>query len=147
MRNFSVMLLIAAMLMPVLCACRSDAELNAPSDLTEFVTEEISEQPDVTPMKQVDYYQNPIMTAQTENAWQGYGFGDPFVMRHNGVYYLYVSTKDGEIGIKCWESYDLINWTYCGLCATDVRTKGAYAPEVYYYNGYFYMYTRSESVV
>ena len=141
MRNTLVMLLTAAMLLPALCACRSASVPEAPSDATEFVTEEISEQPDVTPMKQVEYYQNPVMTAKTDDAWQGYGFGDPFVMRHGGVYYLYVSTKDGEIGVKCWSSYDLINWTYQGLCATDARTKGAYAPEVYYYNGYFYMYT------
>ncbi len=141
MRNTLVMLLVAAMLLPALCACRQGTEPDVPSDVTEPVTEEVSEQPDVTPMKQVEYYQNPVMSAKTENAWKGYGFGDPFVMRHNGVYYLYVSTKDGEVGIKCWSSYDLVNWEYRGLCATDTRTRGAYAPEVYYYNGYFYMYT------
>ena len=108
MRNTLVMLLTAAMLLPALCACRSSSVPEVPSDATEFVTEEISEQPDVTPMKQVEYYQNPVMTAKTDDAWQGYGFGDPFVMRHGGVYYLYVSTKDGEIGVKCWSSYDLI---------------------------------------
>ena len=137
MKKPLVILLIAAMLLPVLCACQS---LAVPES-TESDTEAVSEQPDVTPMKQVEYYENPVMSAKTENAWQGYGFGDPFVMRHNGVYYLYVSTKDGEVGVKCWSSYDLVNWEYRGLCATDTRTRGAYAPEVYYYNGYFYMYT------
>lgn len=96
---------------------------------------------DTTPMKEITCYQNPVMTADTPNAWEGYGLGDPFVMRHGGRYYLYVSTKDGQVGIRCWTSDDLINWTYAGLCATDERTRGAYAPEVYYYNGYFYMYT------
>ena len=105
MKKPLVILLIAAMLLPVLCACKPVAE----PESTESNTEAVLEQPDVTPMKQVEYYENPVMSAKTENAWQGYGFGDPFVMRHNGVYYLYVSTKDGEVGVKCWSSYDLVN--------------------------------------
>lgn len=96
---------------------------------------------DTTPMQEISYYQNPVMTATTEQAWENYGFGDPFVMRYGGRYYLYVSTKDGQVGVKCWTSDDLVHWSYAGLCATDQRTRGAYAPEVYYYNGYFYMYT------
>ncbi len=92
-------------------------------------------------MENISCYQNPILTAETENAWPGYGFGDPFVMRHNGVYYLYVSTKDGSVGVKCWSSIDLVNWTFEGFCTNHPITRGAYAPEVYYYNGYFYMYT------
>jgi beta-xylosidase len=92
-------------------------------------------------MESIEYYQNPLLTAETPEAWPGYGFGDPFVMRHNGMYYLYVSTKDGSIGVKCWSSPDLVNWTYEGYCTNEKITKGAYAPEVFYYNGYFYMYT------
>lgn len=86
-------------------------------------------------------YKNPLITVTTENAWQGYGVGDPFVMRWNGRYYLYNSTKDGQIGIQCWTSDDLVIWRYVGLCATEELTKTAYAPEVTYYNGKFYMYT------
>ena len=92
-------------------------------------------------MDSITTFTNPILTAQTEQAWPGYGFGDPFVMRYNGTYYLYCSTKDGSVGIKCWSSSDLVNWKYEGFCTNDPRTRGAYAPEVYYYNGYFYMYT------
>ena len=93
------------------------------------------------PMDEITTYTNPLLTCQSESAWPGYGFGDPFVMRYNGVYYLYVSTKDGSIGVRCWSSTDLINWTSEGFCTNEKLTKGAYAPEVYYYNGYFYMYT------
>lgn len=93
------------------------------------------------PMEPIETYRNPVLTASSPNAWAGYGFGDPFVMRHNGVYYLYVSTKDGYDGIKCWSSTDLIHWCYEGLCSSSKVVRGAYAPEVYYYNGYFYMYT------
>ena len=91
-------------------------------------------------MESITPYQNPLLDYQADHAWPGYGFGDPFVMRYNGTYYLYVSTKDGSTGIKCWSSPDLVNWTYEGLCTKDPVTRSAYAPEVYYYNGYFYMY-------
>ncbi len=70
-----------------------------------------------------------------------YGIGDPFVMRYNGKYYLYPSTADGRGGIKVFESTDLINWTYKGFAVeeSEQTAVGAYAPEVVYYNGYFYM--------
>ena len=93
------------------------------------------------PMEELSTYTNPILTCQSESAWPGYGFGDPFVMRYNGMYYLYVSTKDGSVGVKCWSSADLVNWKSEGFCTNEKITTGAYAPEVYYYNGYFYMYT------
>ncbi len=86
-------------------------------------------------------YQNPLITPDTPNAWENYGVGDPFVMRFNGRYYLYCSTKDGECGIQCWTSDDLVAWRYGGLCATEMLTVSAYAPEVVYWNGCFYMYT------
>ncbi|MGM9680874.1 MAG: family 43 glycosylhydrolase [Eubacteriales bacterium] len=86
-------------------------------------------------------YENPLISLKTPNVWPGYGVGDPFVMRWNGRYYLYCSTKDGNLGIQCWSSDDLITWKYKGLCAREVVTVTAYAPEVVYYNGYFYMYT------
>ncbi len=76
-----------------------------------------------------------------ENEWQGYSIGDPYVLKHRGVFYLYCSTKDSETGIKTWSSDDLISWKYEGLSSTDPITKGAYAPEVFYWNGTFYMYT------
>lgn len=76
-----------------------------------------------------------------ENEWSNYAIGDPYVLKHRGVFYLYCSTKDHETGIKCWSSKDLLNWKYEGLCATDPVTTGAYAPEVVYWDGGFYMYT------
>lgn len=70
-----------------------------------------------------------------------YGIGDPFVMRHNGKYYLYPSTSDPCDGIKVFESDDMVHWTYKGLAVAESEktSHGAYAPEVVYYNGYFYM--------
>jgi len=83
-------------------------------------------------------FKNPFILV---NEWPGYSIGDPYVLKYRGIFYLYCSTKDSEIGVKCWSSKDLINWVYEGLCATDPITKGAYAPEVIYWNGIFYMYT------
>lgn len=73
--------------------------------------------------------------------WPDYGTGDPFVLKYNGTFYLYASTKDHQVGVKCWSSADCVNWTYAGLCSTDAVTRTAYAPEVVYWNGVFYMYT------
>lgn len=83
-------------------------------------------------------YCNPLTL---ENEWEDYGIGDPFILRFNGMYYLYCSTKDKRIGIKAWSSHDLIKWTYLGLVTEEKLTETAYAPEVVYWNGFFYMYT------
>lgn len=83
-------------------------------------------------------YANPI---SLEGEWGEYGLGDPFAFKFNGYYYLYVSTRDTDAGVKVWRSADLVDWTYEGLCTEDPITTGAYAPEVRYWNGKFYMYT------
>lgn len=70
-----------------------------------------------------------------------YGEGDPYILKHNGIYYLYVSTVDDKSGVKVWKSNNLIDWEYGGLVTEEASTKAAYAPEVTYWNGAFYMYT------
>ncbi len=83
---------------------------------------------------------NPIESIR-KDTWYDYGTGDPYVMRYNGTYYLYMSTRDTHAGVKCFSSGDLATWHYEGFCTEEPVTKGAYAPEVVYYNGMFYMYT------
>ncbi len=89
--------------------------------------------------------------------WSKYGVGDPYIFRFNGVYYMYCSTKDRNDGVRAWKSTDLINWEKCnpeglkdeggneilpaGYVSMDPVIVGAYAPEVYYFNGIFYMYS------
>jgi hypothetical protein len=75
--------------------------------------------------------------------WGEYGIGDPYILKFRGRFYLYCSTRDDQAGVKCWSSWDLANWNYEGLCVANTVTtsKGAYAPEVIYWNGTFYMYT------
>lgn len=95
-------------------------------------------------------YNEYLMGEKTtiENQWPGYGIGDPFVMRFNGKYYLYCSSLDSEIGVRGYESADLVQWQPLtgeglrdGYVSYDAITAAAYAPEVYYFNGKFYMYT------
>lgn len=66
--------------------------------------------------------------------------GDPYILKYNGVYYLYAS----DVIIKCWSSKDLINWKYEGeLLDKELLESGhkvMYAPEVYYFDGAFYLY-------
>jgi len=73
--------------------------------------------------------------------WYHYGIGDPYILKYQGIYYLYCSTKDNNNGVKCWSSKDLVNWSGAITCSTDPVTTSAYAPEVVYWNGTFYMYT------
>ena len=87
--------------------------------------------------KKVDYI-NPI---SLEDEWEDYGIGDPYILRYNGKYYLYSSTRDTDTGIKIWSSTDLADWKYEGITADIYETQAAYAPEVIYWNGSFYMYT------
>lgn len=91
-------------------------------------------------------YKNNFGEDRIPNQWDSYGVGDPFVYRWNGTYYLYVSTKDGNLGVRAWKSHDLLNWTPCtgeglreGYVSEDPTTISAYAPEVFYKNGKFYM--------
>jgi xylan 1,4-beta-xylosidase len=77
------------------------------------------------------------------NEWPNYGIGDPYIMKFLGKFYLYCSTRDTYRGVKVWSSWDLANWTYEGDCGlgSNATSTGAYAPEVIYWNGKFYMYT------
>ena len=89
--------------------------------------------------------------SQIKNQWPDHGISSPFILRHNGVYYLYSSTtpNSNESGVRAWYSDDLLNWKVVkteGLKdgyvvpTTAGETLKARAPEVYYYNGQFYMY-------
>lgn len=94
-----------------------------------------------------EFYKGEDVTIKEQ--WADYGMGDPYVMRWNGMYYVYVSTENYSIGVRAWKSKDLVNWTPCqgeglqkGYVCYDMSVgEGAYAPEVIYWNGTFYMYS------
>lgn len=66
-------------------------------------------------------------------------FADPFIMKYNGKYYLYCTNP----GVKCWSSTNLVDWEDEGTVIKGGELYGLvpYAPEVVYWNGFFYMYT------
>lgn len=140
MKKWISIALSAILLLPTLAACQSDSpqktttqtDPNAPSAPTEPLTP--ATELDLSPVEDIDTFQNPVLTSQDT----GWNLGDPFAMRYNGSYYLYV-TSPGK-GVHCWKSDDLASWSYKGMCAKEQAADGAYAPEVFYYNGKFYMY-------
>lgn len=76
-------------------------------------------------------YQNPIAKVGD--------YADPFVLKYNGKYYLYCTNPD----IRCWSSADLLHWKAEGPSIEEGTFPELvpFAPEVVYWNGYFYMYT------
>ena len=82
---------------------------------------------------------NPVLI--TLNNGNHVEIGDPFILRHNGKYYLYPSTCDEVEGIRCFVSEDLIHFEEYGLVAKSPILKHAYAPEVIYKDGEFIMAT------
>ena len=85
-----------------------------------------------------DYVRNPYPLT---DLWDGREIGDPFLMRYDGRFYLYCSSHSREPGIKCWVSDDMIRFDYYGFVCTEPCTIGAYAPEVAYNAGKFWMVT------
>ena len=83
-------------------------------------------------------YSNP---RPLTDLWDGQEIGDPFLTRFNGRYYLYCSSHGNGSGIKCWVSRDMMAFSYAGYVCEDPRIEGAYAPEVLYVKGKFYMVT------
>jgi beta-xylosidase len=80
--------------------------------------------------------------------YPGY-FADPFVWRHDGIYYAVgtgVAEAEGEAGRRVFEmlqSPDLVSWSArgCALAALPPDYGDSYwAPEVAYEDGLFYMY-------
>ena len=91
-------------------------------------------------------YSNDFSTEYIPEYWESYGTGDPFVFRYDGMYYLYVSSKNTAYSVMGWKSKDLIHWEQCdngvnpkGLVGEDDCLWTAFAPEVCYFNGWFYM--------
>lgn len=86
-------------------------------------------------------YQNPLPVK----------FGDPYVLLENGKYYMYGTGGGAKNGFAAYSSVDLVTWEpegqvyYAsnanGWSDSTAAWDGAYwAPEVYKYNGKFYMF-------
>ena len=85
-----------------------------------------------SPAPSTGTYTNPIAGGEIR-------MGDPFVLFHHGVYYLYGTTRN----FGCWRSENLVDWSYAGPAYQTDRNEWAtgnfWAPEVQYYQGKFYM--------
>ncbi len=68
--------------------------------------------------------------------------GDPFVMKHDGIYYLYATSFIA--GFYCWTSSDLITWEgpiqVYTVGPRSFGYKDFWAPEVIYQNNQFIMH-------
>ena len=68
--------------------------------------------------------------------------GDPFILVHNNTYYMYSTISRAKDGFKCFSSKNLIDWEDNGFVYSKNDSWGEecfWAPEVYYYNGKFYL--------
>ena len=114
----------------------------------------------ITPVTDYETYNNPIELYDGDG--MAYYAGDPFVLRHDGKYYLYVSSDGaryrvndaGAVGVHAckipfWVSDNMVDWVWGGFCFepdkkiassdTSYPSNITFAPEVVYYNGWFYM--------
>ena len=83
------------------------------------------------------YYKN-IFNSKRVNGSASLGAADPFLIKVNGYYYLTCTRPDGLVLMK---SFDLIHWENVnrdGKVGVDSTLKHAYAPEICYFDGYFY---------
>lgn len=83
-------------------------------------------------------YTNPLKTTSDEYI----SLGDPFVYKHNGVYYM-TGTSVTNSGFDYYISKDMVTWEFKGpLFRASENHYGKecfWAPEVEYYKGKFYL--------
>ena len=129
-RKLSILLVIMAML--------SGCTRNGNRSEKVVPDEELKNTPDLK-----EDYENPVILPNAHGSNEA---ADPFVYRFNGRYYLYMTTGGGFV--RCYTSDDMINWETAkngpaeGVCYQGSEIGNTpFAPEVIYYNGYFYMVT------
>ncbi len=97
----------------------------------------------ILPAARAETYRNPMSVdghyPPIHSGADDYGIGDPFVMRWNGRYYLYASSCEERV--RVFTSDNMITWTFEGWCTENRDVYFAYAPEVVYWRGSFYMIT------
>ena len=72
--------------------------------------------------------------------------GGPFVLRADGVYYMYATSSPA--GFNVYRSEDLVSWENLGLCYDGLKGWGFmdfWAPEVVEYNGGYAMFFTAKS--
>ncbi len=90
-------------------------------------------------MKKVKLYYNNIFNDGRINGSASLGAADPFIFKWNGFYYLTCTRPKGLVLMK---SFDLVKWKNVnddGIVGLDQYLYHAYAPEITYFDGNFYM--------
>lgn len=130
MRKCLLALLLAGILTITMTGCKEETPEKAEANMIFNTTTETVNPKD---------YSNPVNPV-AEGA-------DPFMLLHDGTYYLY-STNAASEGYIVYSSTDMQNWESHGLCLKKEDVQGDFgfwAPEVMYYKGKFYMvYTAEE---
>ena len=74
---------------------------------------------------------------------------DPFILPFENKYYMYGSRVSIQTGFDVYESVDLVNWSkpksIFEITDDFWGTTDAWAPEVHFYNGRFYMFASFKS--
>lgn len=68
-------------------------------------------------------------------------FGDPFLFRYKGKYYLFHTGANPKSKVPTFESENLIDFHYVGEASQDETMLGGYAPEIIYCYNKFYLCT------
>ncbi len=97
---------------------------------------------------QYNAYYNPEEAAKHLPDQGIYGSGNAFILRYNGLYYMYMGSSNfASSSLPCWSSEDLMTWKKVdngvndeGFIAEDPRLSNTYPPCVRQYNNTFYMY-------
>lgn len=83
---------------------------------------------------------NMRLLSTPENGYKGQA--DPYILKHNGKYYIYVTGHDA---VYAYTSTDLFeNWKYYGKVMTFSGHDAFWAPSVIEIDGTFYMYNSVE---
>lgn len=137
---------LGCVLLSTSCNNTPEPEVIPPYDAATRVATDENET--VVSLQESDYsfYNNSIELY--DDGGNVYDIGDPYVFRYDGKYYLYTSLngerrKNGQI--PCWVSDNLVDWEFSnwiynpGYTAESSPSYIAFAPEIVYYKGWFYM--------
>lgn len=94
----------------------------------------------VRPVTSVLTYTNPVYP---------HYMADPFVLRHEGVYYAYGTAPTDADGwqFPVLRSDDLVQWQLCGRALAPLADADAFwAPEVAFHDGVFYLYYSAHGI-
>ncbi len=135
------LLLCCAMLLLSLASCNTKEELPTDVSETETETEEATQKETEKKQNALRPYQNTIITAPLTG---GRNLRDPFVLLHEGKYYVYGTGWTVSVHSSDKLTSTLTNTRECVTRPSDY-TDCNWAPEVYYLNGKFYMFTTYKS--